>query len=252
MEFAYFEVVRWALCFFFIFPAAACNGSETEPVLDGKTAADWRTELDDAGQRKSAVRRLIDAGSEATPLLIALLDVPRGDAPIIAAQLLGDHGKAGVDALARTLESRSDALRVTAAASLGVIGSDAQSAVPALRKMRSPPNGLDLRIAACVGIWGITHEVSEIMPTMLDGLKANKPELVFATTGLAALVGAPAVRPLMVALESDDPKLRVAAVDALGAIGGAAAPARPKIQALLEDRVHAVRAAARRALRSVR
>jgi len=259
MEFAYFEVVRWTLCFFYwalpgficALTLGACNGSEAEPALDGKTAAAWRVELESPQQREAALRRLSTAGDEATPLLIALLEVPRGHTPIVAAQILAEHGAAGVPALTRALGARSDSLRIAAAAALGIVGPPARSALPKLRELRESERGEHLRIAACVGLWGITHEPAEVMPTMLDGLRSNTPEVVFAATGLAALVGGRAVSPLMVALESDDPQLRTAAADTLGAIGKEAAPARRKLEALLKDREATVRAAAQSALNAI-
>jgi len=259
MGFAYFEVVRWTLCFFYwAWPgffsaliAVACHRSEAGATLDGNDAGHWRAQIESAEGRTAALQRLSTAGPEATPLLIELLQVPRGKTPIVAAQLLGDRGLDAVPALTDALGARSDSVRIAAAAALGLIGPPAQSALPALRQLRDSEQPTNLRIASCVGIWGISREPSEIMPTMLDGLRSGSPEVVFAATGLAALVGARAVSPLVVALESDDPKFRAAAANALGAIGADAAPARRKLEALLEDREPTVRAAAQGALNAL-
>jgi len=228
--------MRCLLCVVLGFSLGACNGSEAEPTLDGKTASAWRADLEASDQRDAALQRLATAGDEAVPILSELLEVTRGHAPIIAAQILADHGAAGVPPLTKALAARSDSVRIAAAAALGLIGTPAQSALPKLRVMRDAGEADHLHIAACVGIWGIGRDPSEVMPTMLAGLKSNTPEVRFAATGLAALLGASAVKPLMVVLESDDPKLRVAAADSLAAIGEDAAPAKHRLEALLLDR----------------
>ena len=195
----------------------ACNGSGGGATLDGKDATAWRADLEDPARRDAALRRLAGAGDEARPVLVALLEVPRGQAPVVAAQMLAEHGAAAVPPLRTALAARSHSVRIAAAAALGLIGADATDALPALRGLRDSRAADHLKIAACVGIWGITQEASEVMPTMIEGLRSGTPEVVFAATGLAALVGPKAVRPLMVALESDDPALRVGAAEALAA-----------------------------------
>ena len=197
---------------------------------------------------RPALRRLSTAGDEATPILIELLAVPRGKTPVVAAQILGDHGARAVPALTDALSARSDEVRIAASAALGLIGGAAEPALPALRSLRDSEAPAHLRIAACIGIWGVGRDPAAVMPTMMEGLRSGIPEVVYAATGLAALVGASAVKPLMVGLESDDPKLRIAAAHALGAIGKDAGAARRKLEALLEDRVPEVRAAAQAAL----
>lgn len=265
MGFAYFEVVRWTLCFFcaicVAFSGGGCGETETPVTLDGKGAAQWRAMLDDPETREAAATRLAESGEASAPILIALLDEPRGVAPLVSAAMLGEmlqgatgeRAAAAVAALTQAIGARHSIVRAPAAMALGSIGAAAGSALPELQALcDSEQERPQVRIAGAFGVWGITGDLARVMPTLLVCLKSEEAPARLAATQLAAQIGAAAVEPLMVALDSGDPMLRGGAALALAHIGKAAAPARRKLYALLKDKDPHVQDAAQIALDSLR
>ncbi len=257
-------MVRWALCFFCaitaVFPGIACSESETPVTLDGKDVSQWRAMLDDPETTDPSVRRLADAGEASFPILIALLEEPRGVAPLVSAQLLGDllqgaptdRAAPAVAALTQAIDARHSIVRAPAAMALGRIGVAASSALPKLLRLCDEEEPPQVRMAGAFGIWGATGDLAHVMPTLLDCLKAEDPAGRLAATQLASMIGKPAVAPLIIALDSGDPMLRGGAALALASIGEEAASARRKLYELLKDKDDHVRDSAQIALDSMR
>lgn len=158
----------------------------------------------------------------AVPVLTSLLRSPHA---VIAARALSEYkaqAKSALPELIRLMKDRSQPVeaRWNAARTIGKVGPDALSALPALIEMtRDPEPNVREHSAEAIG---------DIGPT--------------ATAGIPALVAA---------MKDDFVKARRDAVRSLGWIGPAAKEAGPEMVKLLDDPEQIVRDAARKALETV-
>jgi HEAT repeat protein len=180
----------------------------------------------------------------------------------------GAGGPDDVPALAKALQHETACVRLEAAADLGLIGSPAGPAVPALLHLaKEDPDPL-IRVEAAKALALIDPKNEAAVPLLLGALKnkagnvrkraveclgdlgpaakAVVPELVKAVTDADAtvswasidalgLIGPDAEGAVLVLIEAlKDAKTRGAAVDALGLIGRRAQPAVPALEEVLK------------------
>ena len=85
--------------------------------------------------------------SPAVPLMIELFNEPNGEARLNMIAAAAHLGKPAVPALTEALYSKDKEIRRGACIALGKIGSQASSAIPALKKLLAEP-GYDVSLAA--------------------------------------------------------------------------------------------------------
>ncbi len=98
----------------------------------------------DKGKRSYAARALGKLGSQAAPAVLELLQALSDQDPTVYAEVssaLSRIGRAAVPSLISTLGSSDDSLRISAAWTLGRIGSNALEAVPALDELAMLEDG---------------------------------------------------------------------------------------------------------------
>jgi HEAT repeat protein len=207
--------------------------------------------------RVAAAAALAVAGgsAEAFDLLLRLVEDERGE---VRAAALGALAKAapGLDASAQervrpvvtgALDDPDPRVRVAAVSTLGAFGPTA--AFPKLVQLADAPDaGLALAaVNAARGLAGAAH-VADRLAVFEHGLRHEDPEVVrAAVAGLADIEDAAAVAPLRAALVHPRFEVRLSAVRALAARGGATLEALR--ERLAEEDDPLVRESLRRALR---
>lgn len=263
-----------------------------EPFYQGWPASHWRRMLaGEPAQQAAAIQTFEGAGSEAAPVLAALLqDTRRSSADVrcLAAELLGKTG-AGAEAASTSLTAAlndPDAhVRNVASAALPKAGVSADVAVPALLELlRREPNPVPLRAlseyreAAEPGLpmlektladtkldsearWNAARTIGKIgaaaasaVPSLVAVLQdpaATVREHAAEALGDIGPPAAEAVQPLAAVLDDPAPRVRRDAVRSLGQIGPPARAVLPSIQKLLSDKEDMVRTAARNTLQAI-
>jgi HEAT repeat protein len=125
--------------------------------------------------------------------------------------------------------------RANAAASLGIIGSGASAAVPALaRATRDPFEAVRRNAAVSLGAMGGQAEVA--LPALVDALLSDdSPAVQDEAARAIAKVGPPAIPVLERLLQDDEPQARKRAAAALGSMGPPAKAVRDALIAALND-----------------
>ncbi len=274
-------------------PLVALWGHVTgEPFYQGWPASHWRRML--AGgpaQQAEAIETLEGAGSQAAPVLAAVLQDQRqssGEVRCLAAELLGKVG-AGAEAtptsLVAALDDPDAHVRSVASASLPKANVPAEVAVPALvdllgreqnpvhvralseyRDAAKPGLPVLLEILANSKLdsetrWNAARTIGKIGAKAASAVPAlvavlQDPAATIREHAAEALgdIGPPAaeaVKPLASVLNDPAPRVRRDAVRSLGQIGPPARTVVSEIQALLKDKEEIVREAARTTLQTI-
>ena len=167
-----------------------------------------------------------------------------------AAWSLGDVGHEARDAVPALVEASTDPaveVRVAAVSAMERIAAFANLAVPALIAALNDSQP-EVRYAAAGALGQFSLKAGDIVPALIAALRDSEPSVVAAAaTGLSRM-GAGAVRPLVAALGDGSASVRAAAAGALGAIRVRARRALPALIDATIDRDPKVREAAVRAI----
>ena len=170
--------------------------------------------------RSAAAKALGQIGKPAVPVLIEALRDEDGAVRLQTARALGRAGpdaKEAVAALIASLKDGRESVRQAAADALGEMGPDAKEAAsPLTRLFHDPSPQMRQHARAALGQIGPTA-----VEPLCAALNADKREVRLDALQTLALFGREAkaaVPSLRQALQDDDPKIRAAAADALGAM----------------------------------
>jgi HEAT repeat protein len=144
-------------------------------------------------------------------------------------------GPEEVPSLLQELGDKAAGVRVEAAHNLGLLGSQARSALPDLRKALEDPAPL-VRIRAVGAILRIDPEQGSALPVLLEALKDKNPMHRKAAAETLGEVHAREALPALIELLRDqEVSVRLAAVEALGQFGEDAKAAVGPLSAALKD-----------------
>ena len=167
-----------------------------------------------------------------------------------AAWSLGDVGHEARDAVPALVEASTDPaveVRIAAVSAMERIAAFANLAVPALIAALNDSQP-EVRYAAAGALGQFSLKAGDIVPALIAALRDSESSVVAAAaTGLSRM-GAGAVRPLVAALDDGSASVRAAAAGALGAIRVRARRALPALIDAAIDRDPKVREAAVRAI----
>ncbi|HEX5138793.1 MAG TPA: HEAT repeat domain-containing protein [Planctomycetota bacterium] len=228
--------------------AAACADR-----LDGRTAEEWANALADPDKGQAAHDQLAARGTEAVPILVALVETAPPKPRIMAASLLarlGPEATHAVPALAKALKAKDRGVRGMAAIALGRIGPGAKDALVPLDRALSDRD-VRVRVAASLAIFGITGDTAAPTRVLFATLKSPDPDVRAMVAEAFDEMGTPILGLLERSLENPDEATREAAAQTLGAMGPGAIEAKPALLRALEDKSEAVRAAAAAALQEI-
>lgn len=218
--------------------------------FDGRTAQEWSAEMIDPEKGPAALAQLERRGAEAIPILTAILREGPVQARIQAAALLarlGPDAAPAVPALAEALKSKEKGVRGMAAIALGRIGEPAREALVPLDRALSDGD-VRVRVAASLAIYGITGDSAAPTRVLFRVFSSPDADVRAMAAEAFAEMGTPIVEFLATSLKNEDETTRVNAAKTLSALGPGAAEARGALQAALDDKSEAVRAAAAEAL----
>ena len=203
-------------------------------------------------QREMAIasNQLAKLGKPAVPALIAAIDDVDGNVRWQAIVALGRIGAPAATVATRNLVKALDDIdpdvRTSAAESLGKLKRREPHVIASLRPLTTDPHG-QVRSAAWWALWELAD--NQQARARLIQLLADKDWMVSqAASKYLATIGAPAVAPLIGALETSPRQGQAAAAQSLAQIGSAAQPAILALQPLLAHDHAAVATAASRAL----
>jgi len=182
--------------------------------------------------------------------LIGELDAPDRETRLAAAWALieiGSEAKVAVPALITLLDDRDGEIRVAAISAMERIASDANIAVPALIGALDDPDP-NVRYAAAGALEQFSNRANVVVPALIDALYDPEEIVVYASANALTRMGVLAVPALVETLSSDQALPRTAAAGALGGIGLRAQSALGELVELVNDRDPRVRVAAVRAV----
>lgn len=218
--------------------------------LDGRTAEEWAAEMTDDEKGPEALAQLEGHGAEATHILTAILGNGPVQARIQAAGLLarlGPDAAPAVPALALALAAKDPGVRGMAAIALGRIGAPARDALVPLDRALEDKD-VRVRVAASLALYGITDDSTAPTRVLFRAFTSTDPDVRAMVAAAFDEMGTPIVEFLVLSLENEDENTRVNAAKTLAAMGPGAEEARGPLQAALDDKSEAVRAAAAEAL----
>jgi HEAT repeat protein len=202
---------------------AELGESAVQPLID--TLRDAKAA---PAERQAAQTALMAVGRPAVTGLIKIVDDGDPQVRAAAADTLGAIGdRAATRPLVRVLADKDLAVRSRVAAALGALR-DPESA-PALTDVFRKDESLDVRAAAATALARLGCRAS--VEPLLEGLQTEPPQMRLASAKALAIMGemlASGVRgeicrartgeALMTTLKDKDPAVRLAAVEALGAL----------------------------------
>jgi len=199
-----------------------------------------------------AAETLGKLGEPALDPLIAALKEPMPPVRRYAAMALKEMGpkaKKAVPLLTEALLDPDGPTRQFAALTLGAMGPDARPATAELIKGMLNDADKELRVSFARALIQVDPDAKQAAPAFRQALR-TKETADCAAEGLIKL-GPAAVSELSSMLKDKDEDVRRAAVDILGSLGAAAAPAVPTLLEATRDANPRIGAAARRVLESV-
>jgi HEAT repeat protein len=255
-----FWVVGLAVAFLFLqVGSSRCQPKATtpqEPVYEGKTLSAWvailKDQKTDEFVRAAAARALRNFGK---PAVAPLAEVMKDDSVILrcaAAETLGKMGveaKTAVPALVGIVKDPkvNSHVRFWTIRALGAMGAEAEPAVPALlASLRDRESWIAIAAAQALGKIGPAAS-KEAIPLLAEALKSPCTELREMASALLAEYGSEAkaaVPALVDAMKDHDGKVRLGALAALEKIGPEAKAAVPALVNALKDRDEKFRDAA--------
>jgi HEAT repeat protein len=193
--------------------------------------------LKDPELRPTALETLGWIGKAAVPVLVEELRGSQGDAlkDVSAAfAIAGPEAEAAVPALVAEVQAHSGEAAQLVADALALIGPAAKQPLVEIARTGPPARRVvAVRALASMGSFG-----AEPLAALLDDERQFDEVRLAAAKGLsgAGRAGAAVAVPALVrALDSRDEELRLRALDALGKLGPAAAPAVPRLMKPLAD-----------------
>ncbi|MEO1399913.1 MAG: HEAT repeat domain-containing protein [Cyanobacteria bacterium J06635_1] len=213
----------------FVFNALTACGREAAPTL-----ARW-VQLSSPERQTQALEALINLGSEAKviiPVLEAELSRPDNTIRTRIPYALAKIG--GADVLSNLLSALGHPdtrVKARAISALGLLGADAQPAVPALREALRDP---ELQQEAADTLGDIGPGAQAAIPDLIERLPGDSFVSSTAASSLSQ-IGTAAVPPLIQALQHPTAAIRIGAADALRRFGPAAAAATPHLIEALRD-----------------
>jgi HEAT repeat protein len=180
---------------------------------------------------------LMQIGPAALPALLSALKDAKPAANEWIFHTLRGYGGAAVPALTEALQNPKAEVRVSAIQALGAMGMDA---TPAMHTVFTMASGDDPRVqaAALRALVALHAEPRHLKPLLEAAMASPSPDVKrAAAAGMAATGGAAAlgVDSLIALLTDDDAAGRLSAVQALGELGPASAPAVNALIAHFED-----------------
>ena len=222
--------------------AAVYRGQSVEACITGLAHAD-------SANRRAAAWALYEQGaaaSSASGPLARLLNDPEARMPALhALEAIGPEAHPAVPEIAKLLEHADPYVRIGATMTLGAIGSPVEKfergapripsaragaiVVPLAAALEDPYPDVSERVAEILGVVGPL--VQPAMPAIRRALNNPSPAVRRSTTGLITGVGVHAtpIAPKLVKLHAENPG-NAALINALAAIGPAAADALPALQ----------------------
>ena len=220
--------MRGILIVFLLAAAARAQGEEVRELL---------TELadKDAYTRKIARRQILEMGGNAVPTLVETVskeESPHRLEAVVVLGELGDTAMPAVPALTNALADGDGRIRLAAARALAGLGPRAHAAVEKLidlARAQDWPQRFAARDAlAAIG--------GAAVAPLLKAAAESRDDLRRWSAGVFHDLGAKTVPAALEALKSDDEKVRVAAVDALGATAAGSIAVLPLVKALHDPR----------------
>lgn len=152
----------------------------------------------------------------------------------------GPRAPEEVPGLVRTLQAKDEATRAEAAADLGLMGRQARSALPALRKaLQDAAPRVRVRAAEAVARIDLDPRApGAVVPVLIAALQDERAKIRQAAAEALWVMGADgqaAVPALATLLGDKDPYVRWAALETLGRVGGGAEKAVPALMEILKD-----------------
>ncbi len=202
---------------------------------------------------------LAGLGPQAVPRLIAALkyEALRAQTVYILGQI-GPAAVAATPALAKLTSDPDPNVAVEAAHALAKIGPGAKDAVPALIEVLKQPESKSAHAAVfALGMIGPGAAAAE--PALLEVIKGKDDSMsmlsawaIIKIRGVTADTAAKVIPELLTTLDSHLPQSRQAAAESLGELGPLAKSAVEKLERATKDENEGVRAAATKALKSIR
>ncbi|MBI3876530.1 MAG: HEAT repeat domain-containing protein [Verrucomicrobia bacterium] len=233
----------------------ACFGKE--PRYEGRPLGDWLTDLNgpDAAKRQKAVAVIRQAGTNALPLLIEMIQARESpaalSAPVPASTrrvqavkgflILGDAARPAIPALTNLLSTSS--MPSPVALALSKCGREGVAAVIAALKS----DNSRVRAAATEALHVLDGSAKASVPDLLAVLKgADITACIVAARALGSIAESPEiVAPALLAKAEDrDPAVRAAMFTSLGEFGPKAGAAVSALLKFVKDKDAAVRDAA--------
>jgi HEAT repeat protein len=154
--------------------------------------------------------------------------------------IVGDGAAAAEEmpAVVKALEDEDARVRLQAAEDLGLSGTAAAAAVPALLRLKEQKAAPLLRVAAAKALARIDPKIETVVPLLIEALKdkaGNVRKTAAESLGDLGPASQPAVEELVKAAKDPDPTVSWAAIDALGQIGPGAEAAVPTLIEALTD-----------------
>jgi len=179
-------------------------------------------------------------------------DVRSRLAAVDALELMGEEAIPAIPALVRALSDTNRFVRWSAARTLGKLAPQgAKTAIPALTRLFSPREDLDVRLAVADALKQFGSQAREAVPTLTEGVNRGDDTSRIAAMRTLEAIGTdstPALPAIARELKNPDPRVRRAAAEVLGRFRSLATRFAPQLRPLLEDSDPDVRRAASEAL----
>ncbi len=172
--------------------------------------------------------------SEGKPASFWIAELGRGDMDgrLHATTALTSMGQAAVPYLLRALEGDQSDVRLRILTTLGMLGSDAEAALPAISALLHDSSA-SVRITAAATMVAIDcRRGEEVWPVLIAALDGDSfaASLAAGTIGRLGADGAEAVPNLIRLIGATDPEVQLAALGALWKMGVAAQAAIPSLK----------------------
>ena len=230
-------------------PAPHNAASSKEPIYEGKTLSAWvaQSKQKDSATRQFAISGLRHFGPAGVPAIAELLNDERGDVRREASETLGKLGpeaKSAVPALIESCRTGDYYLVDANVESLRKIG---PAAVPAIAGLLGDKEK-EIRLAAARALGKMGADAVSAVPILQDRVKECDDSVSDAAASSLARIGLSAVPTLAGLLKDKDWFVRWRAAWTLRGMGSRANSAAPALVSLLADGNVIVREAAAEAL----
>lgn len=192
--------------------------------------------------RVAAAQVLIGSGRSGKPLVPMLIEALKDRRSAVrqgSASALGGIGPDAASAAPHLIEALADSepeVQLTIVRALAAFGSSSEPAVPALIGLAKNSNS-ELRTASVEALGSIGPAAKPALPAVLHALNDRTAEVRIAAIHALARIDPeqPSIPILIARLDDEVPAVRHAAAEELKRFGKAAAPAAPKLFAMLSQ-----------------